>query len=296
MDYVKKFIDYLSFEKRYSKHTICSYKNDLDQFHQYCNEQTNNKLQIKQIDEKLIRSWIIFLINNNISARTVNRKLSTLKTYYRFLMRENAINKNPMNKVLAPKVSKNLPVFIDEKQINQLLDDVEFSDDFEGFRNKLIIELLYLTGIRLTELIELKTSNIHLKNHTIKVLGKRNKERIIPFPDYFEKAIKKYIDLKKGLTKNIDDKYFFITKKGDKIYEKLVYRVVKKHLQMVTTAEKKSPHILRHTFATHLLNKGADLNAIKEILGHANLSATQVYTHNTFEKLKNIYKQAHPRA
>jgi integrase/recombinase XerC len=296
MDYVKKFFNYLTFEKRYSEHTICSYKNDIDQFFNYCKEQNENGLDIQKIDEKLIRSWIVFLINNNISTRSVNRKISTLKTFYKFLIREGYLTNNPMNKVLAPKVSKSLPVFVEEKQIKHLLDDIEFENDFEGIRNKLIIEMLYLTGIRLTELVDLKSNNISLNEQSLKVLGKRNKERIIPFPKYFIKPINDYIQLKNEKFNQTKTDFFFVTNKGEKIYHKLVYRIVKKHLQMVTTLEKKSPHVLRHTFATHLLNKGADLNAIKEILGHANLSATQVYTHNTFEKLKNIYKQAHPRA
>ncbi|MFC2104719.1 tyrosine-type recombinase/integrase, partial [Bacteroidota bacterium] len=203
---------------------------------------------------------------------------------------------NPMNKVVSPKNSKKLPSFIEEKQINSLLDDYSFGSDFSGVRNKTIVEMFYNTGMRLSELIALKNNSIDLNKETIKVLGKRNKERILPVHPSFFKSIKEYVQTRDQEFSNLNHDYLFVTDKGDKLYEKFVYRIVNKYLNLVTTIEKKSPHILRHTFATHLLNHGADLNAIKELLGHANLAATQVYTHNTFEKLKTIYKQAHPRA
>jgi integrase/recombinase XerC len=201
-----------------------------------------------------------------------------------------------MDKVISPKSSRKIPSFVDEQHINNLLDDFSFGDDFPGIRNKTIIEMFYNTGIRLSELIELKTTDVNLIDGTLKVLGKRNKERIIPMHQNFVNTLKQYLKEKDAQYPSLQHNYFFVTDKGNKLYEKFVYRIVNKYLKFVSTIEKKSPHILRHTFATHLLNRGADLNAIKELLGHANLSATQIYTHNTFEKLKSIYKQAHPRA
>jgi len=234
-------------------------------------------------------------MNNSISARSINRKITTLKSYYKYLLREDIVAINPMVKIISPKMAKSLPVFVEKKQVLSLLEDYSFDESFSGTRNKLIIEMFYCTGMRLSELINLKVSNIDIESLQIKVLGKRNKERIIPFSITLKNALSKYREKlnKEGF---IDNKYLFITEKGKRIYEKLAYRVVNSYLNIVTTIDKKSPHTLRHTFATHMLNEGADLNAIKELLGHANLSATQVYTHNTFEKLKSIYNQAHPRA
>jgi len=246
-------------------------------------------------DHHNIRDWIVDLMNNGISARSVNRKLSTLKSFYRFLVREGLMETNPVKKVLIPKTHRKLPVFVNEKDMHQLLDNISFGDDFEGMRNRLIIEMLYFTGMRVNELTGIKCNDINIHESTLKVLGKRNKERIIPLiPEMvssFMTYLTKYSEQHSG-----GADYLFMTTKGRKLYPRLVYRVVRKFLTMVTTLDKRSPHVLRHTFATHMLNKGADLNAIKEILGHANLSATEVYTHNTFEKLKKIYKQAHPRA
>jgi integrase/recombinase XerC len=220
----------------------------------------------------------------------VNRKISTLKTYFKFLIREKEISESPMLKIVAPKSKKRLPIFIEENQIENLLNEVEFDEGFIGERDKLIIELFYVTGIRLSELVNIKISDVDFNNNLIKVLGKRNKERLIPLSisivNELEFFIKKY-DL---------NQYLFTNLGGTKVYNKLVYRVVKKYISKISSVSKKSPHILRHTFATHMLNNGADINAIKELLGHANLSATQVYTHNTIGKLKSIYKQAHPRA
>jgi len=235
-------------------------------------------------------------MERDFSSLTINRKISTLKTFYKFLIREGYVTINPMDKVTAPRLSKKIPTFVDEQHINNLLDDFSFGDDFPGIRNKTIIEMFYNTGMRLSELIELKTADVNLIEGTIKVLGKRNKERIIPIHQSFVNTLKQYLEKKDAQYPSLQHNYFFVTDKGNKLYEKFVYRIVNKYLKYVSTIEKKSPHILRHTFATHLLNKGADLNAIKELLGHANLSATQIYTHNTFEKLKSIYKQAHPRA
>jgi len=293
--YKDLFLKYLQFEKRFSLNTIRSYDNDLSQFVEFVNE-NYNKIQIHQVDEKVIRAWIVSLMEKDFSSLSVNRKISTLKTFYKFLLRENNIQSNPMDKVISPKSSKKLPSFVEEAQINKLLDEFSFGDDFAGLRNKTIIEMFYNTGMRLSELIGIQNKDVDLNQNTIKVLGKRNKERILPLQLPFVKSLHHYIKIKKAEYPEIQHDYFFITDKGNKMYEKFVYRIVNKYLNFVTTIEKKSPHILRHTFATHMLNHGADLNTIKELLGHANLAATQVYTHNTFEKLKTIYKQAHPRA
>jgi integrase/recombinase XerC len=244
----------------------------------------------------MVRKWIVKLMDEGDTSRTVNRKLSALKSFYKFLQKEGVVNFNPLDKITAPKVSKRLPVFVDEKQMDNLLDDVEFGNDFTGNRNKLIIEMFYFTGIRLSELINIKRSDIDFHNLTIKVLGKRNKERIIPVNKDFMDRILDFLKFKAKETVIAGTDNLFTGKTGKKLYPKAVYRIINTYLKLVTSIEKRSPHVIRHTFATHMLNHGADLNAIKELLGHANLSATQVYTHNTFEKLTRIYKQAHPRA
>jgi integrase/recombinase XerC len=248
----------------------------------------------KKVTSKHIRSWIIYLMDEGISTRSINRKIATLKSFYKFLMRQEIVNMSPVQLVTTPKVAKKLPVFVQKENLDQLLDLDFFGHDFEGARDKIIISILYGTGVRLAELKNLKCQNIDITGHTIKVLGKGNKERIIPYPKSIDQPLNEYFKLREGVLKGTD--YFILTAEGEQVYDKLIYRVVKKHLAMVTTISKKSPHVLRHSFATHLLNNGADLNAVKELLGHSNLSATQVYTHTTFEKLKEIYKQAHPRA
>ncbi len=288
----ERFIQYIEDERRLSPHTIAAYKNDLRQFFDFLEEMEINST--KNINHSTIRSWIIQLIENKVSNRSVNRKLSTLKTYFKYLIKEGELDENPMNKVLAPKTSKRLPVFVEEKSMDLLLDEVDFGEGFTASRDRLIIELFYSTGIRLSELINIKLNDINPHNHHLKVLGKRNKERIIPLNNSLLNRFNTYLEIRKEIHPQSDD--LFITKKGKKIYNKLVYRIVNYYLSKVTTINKKSPHVLRHTFATHMLNNGADLNAIKEILGHSNLSATQIYTHNTIEKLKSIYKQAHPKA
>jgi integrase/recombinase XerC len=291
--YIDTFLDYLKHEKRYSLHTIRSYQNDLKGFYNFCKHNKYN-LEYENADYKIIRKWIVALMEDKLTAKTVNRKISTLNSYYKFLIKENKISENPMSKIVAPKIEKRLPVFVEETKINQLLDNYDFGNDFEGKRNKLIIELFYQTGIRLSELINIKINEIDLINKQFKVLGKRNKERIIPITDNLIEIIKDYLSERAKISN--DDKYLFITKKGLPIYPKMVYRIIKSYLTLITTETKKSPHILRHTFATHMLNNGADINAIKEILGHSNLAATQIYTHNTLEKIKKIYKKAHPRS
>ncbi len=296
MNYKELFLNYLRFEKRYSQHTILSYRTDLDQFEGYARDYMEDEEGLDRADTKVIRSWIAHLMESGMSARSVNRKITTLKTFYKFMMREQHIKINPMDKVISPRLSKTLPAFVEEEKMDELLDSHFFGKDFHGARNKLIIELLYLTGMRLSELILLEDRHIDFYERTVKVTGKRNKERIIPLAQAAVDIIMNYLDMRKKEFPEPSTTHFFVTNKGKPLYPKFVYKVVNSYLRLVTTMEKRSPHVLRHSFATHMLNRGADLNAIKEILGHANLSATQVYTHNTFEKLVTIYKQAHPRA
>ena len=293
MDYQESFINYLAFEKRCSSHTVVAYKNDLDQFVQFC-VQVVGEFNVKKVDLKLVRSWIVQLMENELSARSVNRKISTVKSFFKYLEKEQLVENSPATHLTLPKIRKKLPNFVEEKNLNHLLDDGFFLDDFTGLRDKLIITLLYGTGIRLAELLRLKDNDIDSKMCLIKVLGKRNKERIIPYPVPINGLLKIYIEIRNNTVKSNTER-LLVTEKGSAVYEKLVYRVVTQNLAKVTLLEKKSPHVLRHTYATHLLNRGADLNAVKELLGHSNLAATQIYTHTSFEKLHDIYKQAHPR-
>lgn len=283
----------MTFEKRCSSHTVAAYKNDLDQFVQFC-VQMVGEFNVKETDAKLVRSWIVQLMENKLSARSVNRKITTVKSFFRYLEKEQIVEKNPATYLALPKIRKKLPNFVEEKNLNHLLDDGFFPGDFKGLRDKLIITLLYGTGIRLAELLILKDSDFDVKMCLIKVLGKRKKERIIPYPASINHLLTLYIETRDN-TVTHKTEYLLVTEKGEKVYEKLVYRVVTQNLAKITLLEKKSPHVLRHTYATHLLNRGADLNAVKELLGHSNLSATQIYTHTTFERLHDIYKQAHPR-
>ncbi|MDF1672213.1 MAG: tyrosine recombinase XerC [Vicingaceae bacterium] len=293
MPHISDFCDYLQHQKRYSLHTVTAYQKDLEQFQQFLLLEFETE-SFKDVSASFIRSWIVKLIEEGISPRTINRKISSLKSFYKHLLKNKLVDKNPLLKVITPKTSKRLPVFVGENEINNLFENIKYDDDYEGKRDQLILELFYATGTRLSELIELKLDSIDFNNSTIKVLGKRNKERLIPIGKNLTTLIKEYIKEREKLTPK--NSYFFLTKIGKKLYPKLVYSIVNSYLSQVTTVSKKSPHVLRHTFATHMLNNGADLNTIKEILGHANLSATQVYTHNTIEKLKNIHKQAHPKA
>lgn len=293
---IEKFIQYIQFEKRFSPNTITAYKKDLSQFSEFLSTEYNIN-NIEDSDYQMIRSWIVYLVGESASTTTVNRKLSTLKSFFKYLLRESVISENPMTKIIAPKSTKKLPEFVANDSMESLFNDITFDEGFVGHRDKLIIEMLYFTGMRLSELINLKDSDIDLNYQRIKVLGKRNKERLIPFSMVLHKSIEDYLKIrKKDIIQDEQTLYFFVTQKGKKVYEKLVYRTVNSYLGKVSTLRKKSPHVLRHTFATHMLNNGADLNAIKELLGHANLAATQIYTHNTIDQLKSIYKQAHPRA
>jgi len=288
------FLSYLKYEKRYSPHTIIAYENDLAQFILFGQELFDG-FRVEETDYHLIRQWIVSLMDGNISAKSVNRKISTLKTFFKFLMRESVIEKNPTDKVSLPRMGKKLPVFLQEKEINRLLDGGFFTEDFEGSRDKAILSLFYGTGIRLSELVGIRISDLNIAEKMVKVGGKGNKDRLIPFPFEISGVLSQYIKQRNELFPDAAN-FLFLTHNGEPVYNKLVYRVVKKQLTLVTTMDKKSPHILRHSYATHLLNHGADMNAIKELLGHANLAATQIYTHTTFEQLKKVYKQAHPRA
>ena len=290
--YLQEFIDYLSYQKRFSVHSITAYQKDLETFWEYANKEGYTTLN--ELNHLVIRSWLVSLMESGMEARSVNRKISTLKSYYKFLIREGKVELNPMAKIISPRTAKKLPVFVDKTHMENLFDFVVFEPGFEGHRNRMVLLLFYQTGMRLSELTGLKKGDIDFSNCQLKVLGKRNKERIIPFTLNFKKELEDYLhaippEYASGL-------YLFAQKNGKKLYPKQVYNIVNAALSHVTTIHKKSPHVLRHTFATHMLNNGADLNAIKEILGHANLSATQVYTHNSIEKLKNVHKLAHPKA
>jgi len=249
-----------------------------------------------QVQYSHIRAWIISSIEDNLSPRSVNRKIATLRSFYKFLQTRKMCDENPMIRVKPLKTEKKLPNFIKEGEMIQLLDQIPFPEGFTGLRDKLIFELLYGTGIRLSELINLTIDSVNFFDKTVKVLGKRNKERIIPLPEQVSQTIKEFIDAKQEFFKDGNSNLLVVTDTGEKAYPMMVYRIVNQYLNLVTTSTKKSPHVLRHTFATHLLNKGADLNAVKELLGHTNLAATQVYTHNTMEKLKSVFDQAHPKA
>lgn len=295
MSYKESFLQYLQIEKRYSVHTVRSYKNDLDQFFLFLDSKDlpSDPALVTSYD---IRAWIVSMMDNKITTTSVHRKISCLRVFFRYLRKEGLMKADPLEKVVLPKRKKRLPVFVEEGAMGKLLDNDSFGEGFEGTRSRTIVEMLYLTGMRRSELIGLRNGDVDLKDGSVKVTGKRNKQRIIPLVNPFIKSLEEYVKERDNIFGRNSEDWFFVTDKGNKLYDKYVYNVVTRYLNMVTTIEKKSPHILRHTFATHMLNRGADLNSIKELLGHANLAATQVYTHNTFEKLKKIYKQAHPRA
>lgn len=287
---IKNFLDYLIIEKRYSVNTTVSYRNDLNQFNLYLSESYSG-IEFRKVEMIHVRSYMVHLLEAKLAKSTVARKVSTIKSLYKFLKKEQLISSSPVQLLETPKLDSRLPVFLKEEEVVNLFEEFKFEDSFSGKRDKMILYLFYQTGIRLSELIGLK--NVDVRNGELKVLGKRNKERIIPLSNNIQPLIDQYLSLKDELV--FKKKYFFVTDKGNKLYEKFVYRKVNHYLSIVSSKQKKSPHILRHTFATHMLNNGADLNSIKEILGHENLSATQVYTHNTFQKLKSIHKQSHPR-
>jgi len=296
-----QFIDYLLLEKKYSAHTILAYRNDLDGFLVFVESNYDDldlaagEVGIKTVNYGIIRSWIVFLVDSGISNRSINRKISSLKSYYKFLLKTKQIEENPLAKHKALKMSRKLQVPFSEKEIDDVIQLLSEEKGFEGLRNRLIVELFYATGIRRAELVNLKISQVSISEKTIKVLGKRNKERIIPLLPSIELTLNQYLREREELSIIEDEEFLLLSKKGIKIYETLVYRVINSYFSKASEKVKRSPHILRHSFATHLLNEGADLNAVKELLGHASLASTQVYTHNSMAQLKRVYKNSHPR-
>lgn len=290
---INSFLDYLVLEKKYSKHTAIAYKNDLISFQEFCNNEYNNQ-SIVGVNYSQVRSWIVSLVNLNISNRSINRKVSSLKSFYKFLQKTKQIDVSPLAKHKALKVAKQVQVPFSEKEILSVLNLIEEESNFETIRNKLIVELLYSTGMRRSELINIKLIDVDFGNETIKVLGKRNKERYIPLLKSVQSTLKIYIRNRVDIQTN--QPYLLLTKKGKKMYDTLVYRVINNYFSTVSSKVKKSPHVIRHSFATHLLNEGADLNSVKELLGHSSLASTQVYTHSSLGKLKEVYNQAHPRS
>lgn len=291
----QSFIDYLLLEKNYSGLTVKAYEKDLSDFLAFNTSQFDQE-NIEQANYSQIRSWIVSLVEKEISNRSINRKVSALNTYYKFLLKIGDIDVNPLAKHKALKTSKKIQVPFSEAEIAIVLDELNFQEGYKGLRDKLIIELFYSTGIRRIELVQLQLKDIDISNKTLKVLGKRNKERFVPLLQSVLQTIKKYQEARNKLEVIKDNDYLFLTQKGVKIYETLVYRIINEYFSLASTKVKKSPHILRHSFATHLLNQGADLNAVKELLGHSSLAATQVYTHNSIAELKKVYLNTHPRS
>ena len=292
---MEAFQNYLSLEKNYSVHTIKAYTRDIESFEGFCQAefQLDN---IAKADYNLIRSWIVQLVGNGLSNRTVNRKIASLIAYYKFLVKIEQINTNPLARHKSLKTAKKVEIPFSEQEMNSILQSIDYPDDFEGTRDKLIIELLYTTGIRRAELINLKLVDFNLNTATMLVLGKRNKERMVPLLPKTMELYREYLESRADLLEGRDEEFVFLSKSGSKIYETLVYRIINGYFSKVSSKVKKSPHILRHTFATHLLNKGADLNAVKELLGHSSLASTQVYTHNSIAELKKVHASAHPRS
>lgn len=292
MEAISEFVDFLRYEKRFSDHTVKAYESDLRQLAAFLLQEEDIR-QLEEIHAPIIRSWLVQLMESGLDPRSVNRKITSLKTFFRFCIKRKWIKVNPMLKVVSPKIPKKLPVYMEAEKLDFLLDATEFSNDFNGLRDRLILETLYGTGMRRAELLSLQVADVDLPQKQLKVTGKRNKQRILPLFDTLAQAMAQYLAEREKIPTT--SSLFFLTEDGKPLYPELVYRLVKKYLGRVTTQKKRSPHVLRHSFATEMLNHGADLNAIKEILGHANLSATQVYTHNSIEKLREVYKKAHPR-
>ena len=290
----ESFLEYLSLERNYSDKTVSSYEADLTQFEKYL-QGVDETLDYTKADADLVRGWVMQLMENQYTETSVNRKLSSLRSFYRYLLRKGVVDTDPMQKIVGPKKKKPLPVFVKDTDMDKLLDETDFGNSFEGVRDRLILEVFYVTGIRLSELIGLKDGDVDLSAGTIKVTGKRNKQRIIPFGEELREDILAYLDARNHYY-NGSCEAFFIRKEGKQLYSHLVYVLVKKNLSKVVTLKKKSPHVLRHSFATSMLNHNAELEAVKELLGHESLMTTEVYTHTTFEELKKIYEQAHPRA
>ena len=292
---IEKYIKYLRYEKNYSLHTEISYSEDLHQFADFLSVHFPD-VNFHSVDADIVRMWIISLMENKMSPRSVNRKLSALKSFYKYLLRMGEVTSNPVKKIIGPKTAKPIPAFVNDADMDSILDnDNEDTSDFERMRNRLMIELFYVTGMRRAELIGLKDSDVDFYAGTIQVTGKRNKQRLIPFSDKVKALVEKYIYIRNNEVEN-QSGYLFVKKDGGQLYPMMVHRIVTEDLRRIPTLSKTSPHVLRHTFATSMLNNGADINAVKEILGHSSLAATEIYTHTSFEELKKIYNKAHPRA
>ena len=292
---IEKFLDYLQLEKNYSSNTLSAYKRDLIQYNKFIVE-NNCNLEIENADYKIIRSWIVSLVSSNISNRSINRKVSSLKSFYKFLIKTDTIKSSPLKAHSPLKQSKKIQVPFSQEEINSLLDSDFFTNDYKGVLQKSIIAFFYFTGVRRIELINIKESDISLESSTIKVMGKRSKERIIPILPKLKKSLKYYREIKSKYNGNTSPEYLFISKNGKQLSEKFVYRTVNEYFKLVSPKIKKAPHVLRHSFATHLINEGADINSVKELLGHSSLSATQVYSHTSMERIKEVFKNSHPRA
>ncbi len=291
---ITAFINYLKFEKRYSPHTLRAYQDDLLQFRDFLVTGFNG-MPLKEINAPVVRSWLASLKDEKLTSRSVRRKISSLKSFYKNALRMGTVEKNPMATLSSPKISRKLPSFVEEKDLNTLFRHVAFDDNWSGVTARLVLEMLYQLGLRLSELVNCRESEIDYAKSTVKVLGKGNKERILPVLPELMAGIKRYSEQKRSLFDSPDTIYLLVNEKGKRLYPKYIYRITTKYLPLVTTIAKKSPHTLRHSFATHLTNNGAELNAVKELLGHSSLAATQIYTHNTIGKLKNVHKKAHPR-
>lgn len=292
---IEKFLDYLQLEKNYSSNTLSAYKRDLIQYNNFIIE-NNGNLEIENADYKIIRSWIVSLVSSNISNRSINRKVSSLKSFYKFLIKTDTIKSSPLKAHSPLKQSKKIQVPFSQEEINSLLDSDFFTNDYKGVLQKSIIAFFYFTGVRRIELINIKESDISLESSTIKVMGKRSKERIIPILPKLKKSLKYYREIRSKYNGNTSPEYLFISKNGKQLSEKFVYRTVNEYFKLVSPKIKKAPHVLRHSFATHLINEGADINSVKELLGHSSLSATQVYSHTSMERIKEVFKNSHPRA
>jgi len=295
MDHLSSFIHYLQFEKRLSAHTVLAYRKDLEQFFAFLEETLASPAQAAGVTFRHVRSWVVDLLSQGRSPRTIQRKLSTLKAYFSFLLKRGVVARNPMLKVAIPKTGKRLPATVADGALERLLDGSHFGEDFIGWRDRLLLEILYNTGMRRSELIALRLDDIYPDRRLLKVRGKGRKERLIPYGQSMEQALAGYLRQRQEAFAGTQESTLLLTQKGKPLYPKLVYLVVRQYLSLVTTAEQRSPHVLRHSFATHLSDQGADLNAIKELLGHASLAATQIYTHNSMEKLRRVYRQAHPK-
>ncbi|MBP3715697.1 MAG: tyrosine-type recombinase/integrase [Phocaeicola sp.] len=291
---IESFLNYLKLERNYSDKTILSYGKDLEQFEKFL-KKLDEKIKLETVDADLIRSWVIDLMDEKMAASSVNRKLSSLRSFYRYLLRKGLVQVDPVRKVTGPKKKKPLPTFVKEEDMNKLLDEVPFGDDFEGVRDKLILEVFYVTGVRRSELVALNDADIDYSASTIKVTGKRNKQRLIPFGERLKGMLSTYQQLRDEMIPQRSEA-FFVQKNGERVTAGLVYNMVKRDLSKVVTLKKRSPHVLRHSFATNMLNNRASLGAVKELLGHERLTTTEIYTHTTFEELKKEYEHAHPRA